>query len=117
MSPQLFQGLPVRSHCSILHKNENAYCFNTVVTYSIMHEPRFFSIWLLQFQSDSERTHLLDYLVPGDYIRGEKLTSHTRVSALKRVQYIGRVWAMAVFNNSSKDALSHIPQEYKISSD
>ena len=46
--------------------------------------------------------------MPGDYIRGENTNSHVRVSALKRVQYIGRGLAIAVLNNSSKDALSHI---------
>lgn len=85
MSPQRFQGPPVHSHCSILYKNENVLCFNTVITHSIMHEQRFCSIWLLQFQSESERTHRWSYLVQGDYIRGEKMNNHIRVSALTGV--------------------------------
>lgn len=55
--------------------------------------------------------------MPGDYIRGGKMKSQIRVSAFKRVQYIGRGLAIVVFNNSSKDALSHILREHKISSD
>lgn len=82
-----------------------------------MHEQRFFFHLAIAIPIDSERTHLLSYLVPGDYIRGENTNSHVRVSALKRVQYIGRGLAIAVLNNSSKDALSHVLRERKISSE
>lgn len=56
---------------ALYKKNENASVLNAVITYSIMHEQRFFSIWLLQFQSNSENTYLVSYLVQGDYIRGK----------------------------------------------
>lgn len=46
--------------------------FNAVITYSIIHEQRFASIWLFQFQSSLESVYLVNNLVQGNELHKEK---------------------------------------------